>query len=791
MAIACRHSRLSVIIASLLFAPAIWAQESESPRDIRTEDADSVDSQRVNTLDQIIVTAQKRSQSVNEVPMTVTALSVDTLNDLGVSSVADLAKVTPGLRYTQSSYSTPIYSIRGIGFNEMSLGAKPTVSVYVDEAPLPFGQLTPIASLDVERVEVLKGPQGTLFGQNSTGGAINYIAAKPTDTFSSGLDLGYGSFSAFEGSGFVSGPISGTLRGRVAMKVEQGGDWQRSYTRDDRLGSKDRFAARGMLEWTPSESLVVNLSLSGFKDKSDNQATQYAYFTPFKQNILEQYVPEALTYPLAPRDSRAADWSQDFRPRRDNSLLQATLRADYSLSDQLTLTSISAYSDYDDDNVVDPDGVTLEGNSQHARGFIRSFNQEFRLTGEAGESVRYVLGANYEDDTVFQSNMGYFADNSNAYALAVFGGAYRGVHDRSRQEIDSSAVFANVEFELNPSLTLHAGGRYTEYNIDFTGCTADPGDGVVGTLFTRYANYVRRLQGAGPIADIQPGACFTLDSSFSPVEVARDFKESNTSWRTGLDWTPSDGLLLYVNAGKGYKAGSFPLLPTSMDEQMTPVTQESVMAYEAGIKASLLDRTLQVNGALFYYDYQDKQIRARTKVPIFGQLERLINVPESKVKGAELQVYWRPMLGLTLNLGATYVDSEVTRGVAGIYDAFANPVELEGEQFPLTSKWEAFGDVLYEWELSSTLEAFIGGSIAYQGKSNGNFGSDSRFDIPDYTLLDLRAGLASPDGSWRAWIWGRNVTDEYYWTNADRIGDRSIRFAGQPATFGASVSLRW
>ena len=158
-------------------------------------------------LEEVVVTAQKRQESINSVPMTINAVSGEQLLAQGIHSVGDLAKIAPGFHYTPSPYSTPIYSIRGIGFNESSLGAKPNVSVYVDEVPLAFPIVTAGVALDLERVEILKGPQGTLFGQNSTGGAINYIAAKPTNQLEAGVNAEYGRFNEANLEGFVSGAV--------------------------------------------------------------------------------------------------------------------------------------------------------------------------------------------------------------------------------------------------------------------------------------------------------------------------------------------------------------------------------------------------------------------------------------------------------------------------------------------------------------------------------------------------------------------------------------------------------
>ena len=194
---------------------------------------------RTAALDEIVVTAQKRSERLLDVPLSVTAASGEQLAKQGVTQTAQLTKLVPGFTYQESNYGTPIFTIRGVGFQDGSFGAGPTVTTYIDQVPLPYPLLTRGAALDLERVEVLKGPQGTLFGQNSTGGAINYIAAKPTSDLSAGMTVGYGRFNDVSAEGFVSGPITSTLRARVAVRGEFADGWQRSLTRPgDRFGKK-------------------------------------------------------------------------------------------------------------------------------------------------------------------------------------------------------------------------------------------------------------------------------------------------------------------------------------------------------------------------------------------------------------------------------------------------------------------------------------------------------------------------------------------------------------------------
>ncbi|WP_375713753.1 TonB-dependent receptor plug domain-containing protein, partial [Sphingobium sp. BS19] len=199
----------SVSAMGLLAACGAHAQSSSPSTDTPTTNAAADGSE--STVGDIIVTANKREENINKVGLSITAFSGEALAERKITSLQDIASAVPGLSYAASTANTPVFTLRGIGFNESSLGVYPAVSVYVDQAPLPFPVLASHSAYDLERIEVLKGPQGTLFGQNSTGGAINYIAAKPTDTFTAGGDVSYGRFNTIEGNAHISGPITDTL----------------------------------------------------------------------------------------------------------------------------------------------------------------------------------------------------------------------------------------------------------------------------------------------------------------------------------------------------------------------------------------------------------------------------------------------------------------------------------------------------------------------------------------------------------------------------------------------------
>lgn len=722
---------------------------------------------------EIVVTAQKREQTANSVPMTITAITAERLAEAGISQPRDLSRITPAFHYADSYVGSPVFTLRGVGFSDISLGGRPTVSIYADEAPIPFAIETRGASLDLARVEVLKGPQGTLFGQNSTGGAINYIAARPTDEFVAGGSATAGNYSSSGLSGFVSGPLADTLRARVAVEHNEMDDWQRSYTTGATNGATDFTNGRLLVDWTPSDALSVRLNLNGWLDRSDVQAGQMIAVTPAIPP-LAGFVPGLLGYPVAPADARAADFNPADDYSRDNDFLQANLRVDYELTDSLNLTSISSVSQFNQRQLQDIDGTTLSNLNQLTIGEIESVSQELRVAGDFSRG-NFVAGLTYAQDRVAET--GFLNEAQSTIALA-FVPPLTTFRDESNQDVSSWAAFVSGEYMMSDAVSVYGGVRYTSMSNDFDGCTSDTGDGVAAAAFGAFLGTV-----------IAPGACTTASATFVPARVFDTLEEDNVSWRVGAQWTPASRVLLYANVSRGFKAGSYPTLGATVASQLTPATQESVIAYEAGFKARLLDQTLQINGAAFYYDYEDKQILGKTVDPLLGPLLRLVNVPSSRITGAELQLDWAPVEGFNLTLGGSYIDSEILDNFTN-FDPGGALRNFGGESFPNTPEWQIVGDASYQWALRDGLDAFFGGNVAYEGDTNSQFGELARLAVDSYTLVDLRAGIEAQDGAWKLMFWARNVGDTYYWTTGNANLDTTVRFAGMPRTYGVTLSFR-
>jgi iron complex outermembrane recepter protein len=747
-------------------------------------------------LAEIVVTAQKREQTIQSVPMSIQTASGDVLTDQGVKSTGDLTRIIPGFNGADNTGfdGAPTYAIRGVGYHDPSLAANPTVSVYNDQIPLPFSIETVGSILDLQRVEVLKGPQGTLFGDNSTGGAINYIANKPTDHFEAGGDLQYGRFNTVDGQGYVSGPLTDTLDARLAVRTIQADGWQQNYINGATLGARNFTTARLTLDWEPASDLHVMVTLTGFDDKSQSVAPQFEGIQTLSSN--SSLPAGLLSFPIAPHNDRAAAFPACINDSptdthcvgydRNNKLYLGSLRVDYDLATDITLTSLTSYEKLTQYQPFSEDGTTYQDFQSINTGHLDTTFQELRLAGNFSGRGAWMVGGNFQRDDTAQGVANTIADSS---AGTLIGIPVVGTHVTIAGITDTYAGFVHTEYPVLSELTLEGGLRFTQSNQSFAGCERDNGNGRFALVDQILQNFFQTGTAAGPGINPGPGGCTTLSGppSFIPELAHDNLDENNVSFRVGANWKAQDDVMLYANVSRGYKAGAFSGLTASEAYQYQPARQERLIAYETGFKSELLEHTLQLNGAAFYYDYNNKQIQGNVTDIFFGALPQLINIPKSHVAGFELSTIWKPVSGLTLAPMVSYAHSQIDGNFYTINYLGQNQL-MSGRRFPGDPELQADVDAQYEWPLSGTMSAFVGTNVSYQGTDNSLLGDLPGGHVPGYTLVDVRGGVER--GALRLELWGRNVLDRYYYITQLHVNDVYARYTGMPATYGLTLSYR-
>ncbi len=782
-----------------------------------------------SVLEEVIVTAQKHEQSANDVGITMTVISADRLRDLGVESADQLAQSTPGLTVNNvAPTGIPVYSLRGVGFQDFSTGGSSTVGLYVDEINIPYAVMSRGVLFDVERVEVLKGPQGDLYGRNTTAGQINFISRKPTKDFDAGIHASYGSYETLDVEGYVSGPLSDRVEGRLAAKtIQSGKGWQESLTTNDKLGKQDISAVRGFLDFHLSDSATLEFNLHYVKDKSENQAPAAfngeeiglptVAFAP--HNPLQNYTSDLVTLTSTPpwfagHDATEADWSNSYtsvitgttwniRPKRDNELKGASVRLSWDF-DGVNLTSLTGYDKFDRVEAFEGDGGSFIDTSNINTTNINVFSEELRFSGKT-DRLLWIGGLYYSKDNLDEIYHFFMPDSVYGNASIPWDvlpfelAPILELDTKYKQHSDSKGVFGHVEWSMTDRWKLTAGLRYTDESRDWTGCTFSASDNSLGNFENVLFGSTLQAGDCGTIDDNPASPTYIFNVLGTPAinDAFHVFSDSiNTKkWmgKLGVDYRPNEDTLVYAMVSHGFKSGGFNGAASNTTQQLEPYGPEQLTAYEIGMKLTLLERKMQLNTSVFYYDYRDKQ-EADAAVTFVGNISGLTNVPKSRVEGAELEWQWAPTAGLNVGAALTYLETKVLEWQAT--DPFLSvwpdvvTFDASGTELPQAPKWSYNGFASYRWPVSNGLYLQLGADINHTGTTSGGANAFA-FATKAYTLLNARLELGDADGKWSAQLWSRNLTDEFYYPSAFVANGPFVRMAGMPRMVGISLDYHW
>lgn len=806
-------------------------------------------------LDEVIVTAQKRSQSVNEIGITINTFTGEQLQDYGISAAEDIALFTPGLTINDTAATgVPLYSIRGVGFQDYSTGASSTVGLYFDEVNIPYTVMSRGAVFDVQRMEVLKGPQGDLYGRNTTAGQINFVSNEPTEQFESNIRLGYGSFSTVDAEGFISGPFTDNIQARFAFKTVQSSEgWQKSLTRDDELGEKDVNAFRTLLNFDINENASLLFRLHYVKDKSDNRATT-AYdgrraglgsvsnaHLPLQDftNDRGSFVVTTLhTTPpwFSVGDPEAADWTNsytspitndtfDLRPQRDNELKGLSAKLEWDIND-IALTSIIAYDDFERQESNDWDGGAFNDSSNINTTGVDVFSWETRVSGELN-NFNWLGGIYYSKDELDEFYHYFFSDSRFALAAGPFNipGApfaafpIRELHTRYNQETDSKAIFGHVEWSVTEQSNLTIGLRYTDEERTWTGCTFSADDNSLGAFLNAAFGTTLQAGDCGTVNDDlnSPNNFFTAAAEGRANDAFQEFTDTLDTQRwmgkIGVDHQLNDDTLLYATLSQGFKSGGYNGANTNTTQQIGPYNEEILTAYEIGAKSTLLDNSMQLNTALFYYDYKDKQ-EQDLAVTFVGNISGLTNIPRSRILGAELDMQWLVTDRLDTSFRLAWLDTEIKEWQITSSDSYfcavvgsaatgncANPgsvvganvitIDASGTELPQAPTWSVNALANYRLFDHDSWHSIISADINFKDSTEGVLNQPENA-TESYTIINARLSFNDNQDRWRAQLWVRNLSDEYYYASAFRGGNGPfVRVNGLPRTVGINVQYNF
>jgi outer membrane receptor protein involved in Fe transport len=749
-------------------------------------------------LQEVTVTAEKRQGSANTTPAALSTFRGEELRAMGVDDTRDLGKLVPGFTAADSGFDTPVYTLRGVGFADSSFATTSTVGVYADEVSLAYPIMGKGPDLDLRRVEVLKGPQGTLYGRNASAGTVNYIANTPTSRFAAGADVGYGSFGRVDAEGYVSGPIGGSLKARIAaLSTTSEEGWQISNTRpDDRLGKLNKQAARAILDWEPGERFSLRLTLSGWTDKSEPQAPYAVALQPQNPFFgMAGLDPTVRNYPIIPgnKNPQVADWNPrpEYKYGLHDNFWLAALRPNWDLTDTINLTGLFSFEQMRADGSSLPQGgMNVEDIDQLLRAFIRSYQGELRLSGKLGAHADWRLGLNSSFDKHHEVDEGLGSENS--LNIALFGDTpplYKPIFfqkgaARGDTQVRSNSVFADGDWEFVEHFKLGLGLRYTREDQNYAGCTyvLPDNDSIIPFPYFTLASFLK-----GGHSVVAQGQCGSLDAKANAGLFTDKLGEHNLSYRTVLSWNPDKGSLVYASYARGYKAGGFPTVFSVDQKSLSPVVQEKLDAYEIGAKYTTPGRSFHADLSAYYYDYADKQLLTYFKDPIFGALQYLQNVPKSLDQGVELSTVYVPLDRLFLTAAASYIRTKVIQyqGLTSQGTAF----DFAGQPFNYTPRLQASLIANYTFALNRDLNLSPGASFSYTGGSNATLEHDPLFDLPAHRVYDARLSLTPPDRQWSLTAYGRNLGNEFYRSSVIKLGDSVFGYAGMTRVYGMNFTI--
>jgi iron complex outermembrane recepter protein len=726
-------------------------------------DASSVADEQTVGLEEIVVTAQKRAQDIQTVGASITSLSGTDLADSRIREPMDIASLTPGLStLNMTADGNPAFAIRGVGLDDFNPNNSSGTAVYVDgiyqSAPgFLQGQL-----FDVSRVEVLKGPQGTLYGKNATGGAVSVVSNAPTDNPEGYFNVGYGRWQTLDISGAISGPFGANFRGRLAATAtEQGEGWQQDIDTGRRYGQTRQYATRAQLEFKPNDEFDSVLSVHFSLDLSTPSSFQ-------ADNVVVPGCP-----------SCAAAWDTGTTNATAVKVGTMALYRDIK-SDGASLTtrvplgfadfiSIVGFDELDFRNSDNNNGIPAPIYDLYQHDFVRQAYEETRLvsTQPLLNVTDWILGTSYS----WQKFHGQDASDQSTLFVGLFETppdlTTRGLSVAQADYIqnpESFGLFLNTTTHLSESLRLILGGRYSHDRISVDGATTETGSANGGVLF----------QGIGSTV-----------TALDTTHVTNSF-----SYRVGPEFDISPNLLYYANISTATKSGQFYLGPALDPAGWSYASPEKLTAFETGLKASLWDRRLFVNSSVYYYDYVNRQSGVLFISPVTGLIAgALANVPKSRIDGIDLDVTARPFRSLTLKAGASYLDSRVTRTLTEVNGAPLVSSLPVGASLAQAPHFTGLLSGTYEHAAGEGLTALA--HLDYRWvDAQKNTLADPMGEYGPFSSLNARLSLTSGTG-WEVGIWGKNLANSNALTNAYSgfVGQTIYRM--QPVSYGADVGYRF
>ncbi|HFQ8222119.1 TPA: TonB-dependent receptor [Pseudomonas aeruginosa] len=754
------------------------AADAPAPAEEAPPLASSVPDKADTALGKVTVTARRREEDSQKVPTPITVLGGETLEAQRISRVQDLQQVLPSVNVAYIHARQSSVAVRGIGNNPASDGLEGSAGIYLDNVYLGRPGMAVFDLLDIEQLELLRGPQGTLFGKNTTAGVLNISTRAPTFTAERTVEVSGGQDGYFQGRGTVSGPLGETLAGRLSAYRTRDDGYIKNIHDDNYLNGGERQGARGQLLFEPNEDFSLRW-IADYNEEDSSNGSMVVY------GGAERFWQRAALVGASPlRDPQRRKVNINGRQHVSVHQGGSSLEANWNLAGGYRLTSISAYRYWHftpaNDEQLNVSAINDTGVEVHDR----QFSQEIRLASPTGGAFDYVVGA-----YAFRQNLGNktftsYGPLADLYLLGANLGALNDTYSKANGKIetDSFALFAQGTWHLTERLDFTAGlrGTYEEKNAKVERF-APLGGAAVGGVGAAVRNGQLGAYDSGDLSqyNFAPSALLSLSYQFS------------------------DDLLGYASLSHGEKSGGVNLAvgsaPSAGADSLL-VGPERANDAELGLKSTLFDRRLLLNANLFWTGIHGYQATTLYQAPGSTQLVQVLaNAGSVRSRGLEFEATALPLRGLTLNFNGSYNDVTYLSfkdapcpAEVSTRPGAPSSCDLTGQRVVGASKWIANLNGEYQWRLDDRFQPYVSASYAYRSAAEGTLDNSDLSKIDGYSLVNLAAGLRSDlgDGQLDTSVWLKNAFDKDYYLSAfASINGSYTASVGQPRTLG--VSLRY
>jgi iron complex outermembrane receptor protein len=718
----------------------------------------------VAALEEIVVTSRRTEEALQSVPGSISAFSEDTIERIGAQDSTGLQGIVPNLNIVQgrgSSNATNIY-IRGVGQPDALQTFDPAVGFYVDDVYYSRIRGTQMDLYDIERVEVLRGPQGTLYGKNTIGGALRVITRRPSQDPYAMVQLTAGDYGQFETKLSVSGPLSDTLAGGVSLYGAQRDGYVTNPVTKAKYNDRNVLAGRVALAWNPTSDVAVDWTAD-----YDRENNALVMGQPINTLTTLYGVPILVLPAEVPKFDFQATPTPGLPNSTDMTHKGTALNVNWDVSDALTLRSITAYRKLDYTDYIDIDATVLETGDVLVDVKQDQLSQEFQSTYKT-DRITFVGGLYYMEEKVKSHQEAYADDLLTGPGGFTF---LRTIDDDLKTT--SWAAYANLSYALTDRLNLSAGVRYTDEKKDYFRTTS---------MFSNF-----------PGATQDPAFAFTISHSWT-----------DTSPMASIDFKATDNVLIYGRIAEGFKSGGFNGRANYEGEQ-APYKPENMTSYEIGMKSDWLDQSLRANVAVFYNDYTDFQARVSglavdpgTGLP--SPELTVLNAGSLDIYGAELELAFKPVEALLLEAQVGYLDAKYGTFEDARFIHFNGSRAFQEPAF--SPEWTARLGATYEWRLAEHGSLRLAGAARFRSRmalAVDNTPVDSDVQIEglfqdDYWVYDASLLWTDQSGKFSAGVYGRNLSDEVYRTDGQEfssVGNIRTVYYGAPRTYSVVLTGRF